>query len=118
MSVSGAPVKDQGCGATRGEGEGERERSASPSTVSRQRSRKITFTVSDASLSEPEEATSKINGGGGGAMLDQRHVRGKSGLVSAMKSKREADSDVAEAPNESDGGRGLNHLSPPQTQCR
>ena len=116
-SGSGAPVRERGCSATQGEGEGERERerSASPSTVSRQRSRKITFTVSEASLSEPEEATPKINGGGGGAVLDQRHLRVKSGLVSAMKYKGESDSEVAEARNQSDGRRGVNHL---QTQCR
>ena len=119
VSPSEGHVKDHGHSATLAEGfEGEREQSASPCTFSRQRSRKITFTVSEASLSEPEETTSRMNGGGWGAVVDQRHVRNKSGLVSAMKSKGEMDSTVAEATNDSDGGCEMNHLSPPQTQCR
>ena len=108
------PVENSECGETRVGCEGGQERSASPSAASRQRSRKITFTVSEASLSEPEEGPSKINGGGGGATVGQRHARGKSGLASAMRHKGVTDSDVSQAADL--GGR--NHLSLPQNQCR
>ena len=108
------PVENSECGETRVGCEGGQERSASPPAASRQRSRKITFTVSEASLSEPEEGPSKINGGGGGATVGQRHARGKSGLASAMRHKGVTDSDVSQAADL--GGR--NHLSLPQNQCR
>ena len=108
------PVENSECGETRVGCEGGQERSASPPAASRQRSRKITFTVSEASLSEPEEGPSKINGGGGGATAGQRHARGKSGLASAMRHKGVTDSDVSQEAVL--GGR--NHLSLPQNQCR
>ena len=110
-----------------GEGEGgDEQKGASPSSVTaggQQRSRKITFTVSEASLTDPDETpatttTSKTNGGsggggcggGGGAVLDGG---GTNSVVSEISSQREKDADSAAEATD-----GLNHLIPPQTQCR